>query len=65
MNPTLFYGMLSATKLIRLAIASSYPGLLDLVRYFDKELLVFFGVLTADKDLDGEAAALDLFKVFG
>lgn len=43
----------------------SYPGLLDLVRYLYKELLVLLCVLATDKDLDGETTPFNLLEMFG
>lgn len=43
----------------------AYPCLFDLVRNCDKQLLILLGILAANKDLDGEAAALELIQMFG
>lgn len=41
----------------------TYACALDDIGDFDEELLVLFCVLSSDKDLDGEPAALELFEV--
>lgn len=42
----------------------SYPSFLDLVGKLDEELLVLFGILAANKNLDRETTILYLLKVF-
>lgn len=43
----------------------AYARALDLVRNRHPQLLVFGRVLAADKDLDGEPAALELLEMLG